>query len=143
MRRLKICLLIFLHMQERFYFGDHVLPLFETGIPLLKQRLHQLPASDKVCSITMVLYFCEYFGLVCDRGDDYLVIAVIMLFYFFEEFCSMIGIACLLSIVFLQFNCGSLQIVVAFPDDGAWKRFHKLLDHLPTVGLDFFLKCTF
>uniref|UniRef100_A0A2P2JZ83 Ribose-phosphate pyrophosphokinase N-terminal domain-containing protein n=1 Tax=Rhizophora mucronata TaxID=61149 RepID=A0A2P2JZ83_RHIMU len=35
-------------LQERFYFGDHVLPLFETGIPLLKQRLHQLPESDKV-----------------------------------------------------------------------------------------------
>ncbi|XP_034209585.1 ribose-phosphate pyrophosphokinase 4 isoform X2 [Prunus dulcis] len=58
-------------LQERFYFGDHVLPLFETGIPLLKQRLHQLPNSDK--------------------------------------------------------------IVVAFPDDGAWKRFHKQLDHFPMV----------
>ncbi|GMI86780.1 phosphoribosyl diphosphate synthase 4 [Hibiscus trionum] len=58
-------------LQERFYFGDHVLPLFETGIPLLKQRLHQLPDAEK--------------------------------------------------------------IVVAFPDDGAWKRFHKLLDHFPTV----------
>ncbi|XP_022774620.1 ribose-phosphate pyrophosphokinase 4-like isoform X2 [Durio zibethinus] len=58
-------------LQERFYFGDHVLPLFETGIPLLKQRLHQLPDANK--------------------------------------------------------------IVVAFPDDGAWKRFHKLLDNFPTV----------
>ncbi|MBA0781274.1 hypothetical protein Gotri_002213 [Gossypium trilobum] len=58
-------------LQERFYFGDHVLPLFETGIPLLKQRLHQLSDADK--------------------------------------------------------------IVVAFPDDGAWKRFHKLLDHFPTI----------
>lgn len=58
-------------LQERFYFSDHVLPCFETGIPLLKQRLHQLLDADK--------------------------------------------------------------IVVAFPDDGAWKRFHKLLDHFPTV----------
>jgi phosphoribosylpyrophosphate synthetase len=58
-------------LQERFYFGDDVLPLFETGIPLLKQRLHQLPGNEKV--------------------------------------------------------------VVAFPDDGAWKRFHKLLDNFPTV----------
>ncbi|KAL0002232.1 hypothetical protein SO802_016013 [Lithocarpus litseifolius] len=58
-------------LQERFYFGDHVLPLFETGIPLLKQRLHQLRDAD--------------------------------------------------------------NIVIAFPDDGAWKRFHKLLDHFPTV----------
>lgn len=40
-------LLVFL-MQERFYFGDHVLPLFETGIPLLKQRLQRLSDADKV-----------------------------------------------------------------------------------------------
>ncbi|KAI3719729.1 hypothetical protein L6452_20631 [Arctium lappa] len=58
-------------LQERFYFGDHVLPCFETGMPLLKQRLHQLPDADNV--------------------------------------------------------------VIAFPDDGAWKRFHKQLDHFPTV----------
>lgn len=58
-------------LQERFYFGDNVLPLFETGIPLLKQRLHQLPDAD--------------------------------------------------------------DVVIAFPDDGAWKRFHKLLDRYPVV----------
>ncbi|XP_031394906.1 ribose-phosphate pyrophosphokinase 4 [Punica granatum] len=58
-------------LQERFYFGDNVLPLFETGIPLLRQRLRQLPDFDKV--------------------------------------------------------------IVAFPDDGAWKRFHKLLDNFPVV----------
>ncbi|XP_058219300.1 ribose-phosphate pyrophosphokinase 4 [Rhododendron vialii] len=58
-------------LQERFYFSDHVLPCFETGIPLLKQRLQQLPDSDKA--------------------------------------------------------------IVAFPDDGAWKRFHKQLDHFPMV----------
>ncbi|KAF8410997.1 hypothetical protein HHK36_003536 [Tetracentron sinense] len=57
--------------QERFYFGDHVLPCFETGIPLLKQRLHQLPDAD--------------------------------------------------------------NIVIAFPDDGAWKRFYKQLQHFPMV----------
>ncbi|XP_051125719.1 ribose-phosphate pyrophosphokinase 4 [Andrographis paniculata] len=57
-------------LQERFYFSDTVLPLFETGIPLLQQRL-QLLKSDKV--------------------------------------------------------------IVAFPDDGAWKRFHKLLDNFPMV----------
>ncbi|XP_057763778.1 ribose-phosphate pyrophosphokinase 4 isoform X1 [Salvia miltiorrhiza] len=58
-------------LQERFYFGDSILPVFESGIPLLKERLQKLPESDK--------------------------------------------------------------IVVAFPDDGAWKRFHKLLDHFPMV----------
>lgn len=50
----------FLHMQERFYFGDHVLPLFETGIPLLKQRLHQFPESDKVCSIRTLIVSVKY-----------------------------------------------------------------------------------
>ncbi|KAJ8442725.1 hypothetical protein Cgig2_011645 [Carnegiea gigantea] len=35
-------------LQERFYFSDHVLPCFETGIPLLKQRLHQLLDADRV-----------------------------------------------------------------------------------------------
>ncbi|KAI3903030.1 hypothetical protein MKW92_033732, partial [Papaver armeniacum] len=56
---------------ERFYFGDHVLPCFETGIPLLKQWLDQLPDAH--------------------------------------------------------------NIVVAFPDDGAWKRFYKQLQHYPMV----------
>ncbi|KAK9145017.1 hypothetical protein Sjap_004920 [Stephania japonica] len=38
-----------IHGECRFYFGDHVLPCFETGIPLLKRRLHQLPdAENKV-----------------------------------------------------------------------------------------------
>ncbi|CAD5321200.1 unnamed protein product [Arabidopsis thaliana] len=67
-----ITLSIYVHvLQERFYFADQVLPLFETGIPLLTKRLQQLPETEKV--------------------------------------------------------------IVAFPDDGAWKRFHKLLDHYPTV----------
>ncbi|CAI8587553.1 unnamed protein product [Vicia faba] len=58
-------------LQERFYFGDNILPCFESGIPLLKRRLQDLPDSD--------------------------------------------------------------NISVAFPDDGAWKRFHKQLQHFPTV----------
>ncbi|KAL5724928.1 ribose phosphate diphosphokinase subunit prs3 [Ranunculus cassubicifolius] len=58
-------------LQERFYFGDNVLPCFESGIPLLKNRLQQLPDSD--------------------------------------------------------------NITIAFPDDGAWKRFHKQLQHFPMI----------
>ncbi|KAM0872068.1 hypothetical protein ACQ4PT_038970 [Festuca glaucescens] len=58
-------------LQERFYFGDDVLPCFETGIPLLLQRLSQLPDAD--------------------------------------------------------------NITIAFPDDGAWKRFHKSLVNFPMV----------
>lgn len=58
-------------LQERFYFGDNVLPCFESGIPLLKHRLHQLPDSNNV--------------------------------------------------------------TIAFPDEGAWKRFYKQLQHFPMV----------
>ncbi|KAI3733421.1 hypothetical protein L6452_12864 [Arctium lappa] len=58
-------------LQERFYFDDNVLPCFESGIPLLKSRLQQLPDSD--------------------------------------------------------------NISIAFPDDGAWKRFHKQLQHFPVI----------
>ncbi|MFS7958900.1 putative ribose-phosphate diphosphokinase [Helianthus anomalus] len=58
-------------LQERFYFTDNVLPCFESGIPLLKSRLQQLPDSD--------------------------------------------------------------NISIAFPDDGAWKRFHKQLQHFPVI----------
>ncbi|EFJ16270.1 hypothetical protein SELMODRAFT_268420 [Selaginella moellendorffii] len=58
-------------LQERFYFGDSVLPCFESGIPLLKHRLHQLPDSTNV--------------------------------------------------------------TIAFPDEGAWKRFNKQFEHFPTI----------
>lgn len=58
-------------LQERFYFGDNVLPCFESGIPLLKHRLHQLADST--------------------------------------------------------------NISIAFPDEGAWKRFHNHLQHFPTI----------
>lgn len=58
-------------LQERFYFGDNILPCFESGVPLLMNRLQQLPDSD--------------------------------------------------------------NISIAFPDDGAWKRFHKQLQHFPVI----------
>ncbi|KAL9423848.1 hypothetical protein AB3S75_035857 [Citrus x aurantiifolia] len=58
-------------LQERFYFGDTILPCFESAIPLLLNRLQQLPDSD--------------------------------------------------------------NISIAFPDDGAWKRFHKQLQHFPMI----------
>jgi hypothetical protein len=47
-------------MQERFYFGDEVLPLFETGIPLLKERLQQLPDADNVS----ILQFFSYLSFI-------------------------------------------------------------------------------
>jgi phosphoribosylpyrophosphate synthetase len=57
--------------QERFYFGDTVLPLFESGIPLVKQTLLTLPDAD--------------------------------------------------------------NITIAYPDEGAWKRFHSQLGEYPEV----------
>eukprot|EP00271_Cylindrocystis_brebissonii_P017144 TRINITY_DN432_c0_g1_i1.p1 TRINITY_DN432_c0_g1~~TRINITY_DN432_c0_g1_i1.p1 ORF type:complete len:423 (+),score=72.34 TRINITY_DN432_c0_g1_i1:189-1457(+) len=55
-------------LQERFYFGDSVMPCFESGVPLLRQRLKMIP-----------------------------------------------------------------NVSIAFPDDGAWKRFHRQLQHYPTI----------
>ena len=57
-------------MQERFYFGDAVLPLFESGVPLL---LNRLAGMDKE------------------------------------------------------------QVTIAYPDEGAWKRFHYQFDDFPEV----------
>ena len=36
------------HSQERFYFGDTVLPLFESGIPLARKKLRSLPDADNI-----------------------------------------------------------------------------------------------
>ena len=59
-------------VQERFYFGDTVLPLFESGIPLVRERLQALPDAD--------------------------------------------------------------NITIAYPDEGAWKRFHYQFGDYPEVG---------
>jgi len=58
-------------LQERFYFGDTVLPLFESGIPLLRATLEDLPDAD--------------------------------------------------------------NITIAYPDEGAWKRFHYQFGDYPEV----------
>ena len=58
-------------LQERFYFGDAVLPLFESGVPLLIERLKSLPDHD--------------------------------------------------------------NITIAYPDEGAWKRFHNAFKDYPEV----------
>jgi hypothetical protein len=48
-------------LQERFYFGDGVLPLFESGIPLLLERLKQLPDKDKVSlQLECAVRSCDY-----------------------------------------------------------------------------------
>lgn len=43
--------------QERFYFGDAVLPLFESGIPLLLEALKKLPDQDDVRFVWEVDWF--------------------------------------------------------------------------------------
>ncbi|KAK9902149.1 hypothetical protein WJX75_006001 [Coccomyxa subellipsoidea] len=58
-------------LQERFYFGDTVLPLFESGIPLVRERMRSLPDAD--------------------------------------------------------------NITIAYPDEGAWKRFHYQFGDYPEV----------
>ena len=60
----KTALLKHRQLQERFYFGDSVLPLFESGVPLLRQKLQTLSSS----------------------------------------------------------------VAIAYPDEGAWKRFHHQFD---------------
>lgn len=52
MSLLLLLLLLSLSLQERFYFGDGVLPLFESGIPLLLDRLKRLPDREKVSKHT-------------------------------------------------------------------------------------------
>lgn len=61
-------------LQERFYFGQNVLPLLESGIPLLRERLQQLPNQE--------------------------------------------------------------SITIAYPDEGAWKRFHFQFGGYEEVGGD-------
>ena len=60
-------------LQERFYFGDTVLPLFESGIPLLKREMRRLASEP---------------------GNEF---------------------------------------VIAYPDEGAWKRFHMFFPGYPEV----------
>jgi hypothetical protein len=61
------CLSTFFSNQERFYFGDDVLPCFETGIPLLLNRLRQLPDAENVriylASIAHLSFICLFFVL--------------------------------------------------------------------------------
>jgi len=38
----------YVSLQERFYFGDTVLPLFESGIPLARKKLRSLPDADNI-----------------------------------------------------------------------------------------------
>ena len=59
-------------LQERFYFGDTVLPLFESGIPLVRERMKALPDAD--------------------------------------------------------------NITIAYPDEGAWKRFHYQFGDYPEAS---------
>lgn len=60
-----------------------------------------------------------------------------IIFVFFPQFPCLV---CISVVMFSLLIIVAFQIVVAFPDDGAWKRFHKQLDHFPMVSLIFCLK---
>lgn len=51
-------------MQERFYFGDEVLPLFESGVPLLIEQLNNLPDRENVSTLGAQL-ICMVFVCMC------------------------------------------------------------------------------
>ncbi|CAL5349847.1 unnamed protein product [Camellia sinensis] len=95
---------------ERFYFGDNVLPCFESGIPLLKNRLQQLPDSNNGHPWHEILN--AKFGMRSQLS-----------------FLAEDGFG-----VLINFDIEDLHwISIAFPDDGAWKRFHNQLQHFPTI----------
>lgn len=66
--RFSLFISILFLFQERFYFGDNVLPCFESGIPLLKSRLQQLPDSDNVSMHHVISLVKE---IVCASWDYY------------------------------------------------------------------------
>lgn len=61
------CIGSFSFLQERFYFSDSILPVFESGIPLLKQRLQQLPESEKVNTIVSIIDVVAAFLMAFDQ----------------------------------------------------------------------------
>ena len=58
-------------LQERFYFGDGVSPLFESGIPLLLQQLAELQKEDDGDEEIAIAYpdegACKRFGFFEDE----------------------------------------------------------------------------
>lgn len=54
--------------------------------------------------------------------------------WFLWFYCKCKASTCLVSFNVNDNRFQFFQIVVAFPDDGAWKRFHKQLDHFPMVS---------
>lgn len=71
--------------QERFYFGDNILPCFESGIPLLLNRLQQLPDSDNV-------RFLQYEAVHILHGfSDYILLVLFIKVvdaYFLISYCG-------------------------------------------------------
>jgi len=65
-------------LQERFYFGDTVLPLFESGIPLLRERLKRLDDADNItiaypdegAQKRFHTFFADYPEVICTKVRD-------------------------------------------------------------------------
>ena len=73
------CVIYDIHaLQERFYFGDNVMPVFMSGVPLLRQRLRELPdAADVVVAYPdegahkrFHSFFSDYHAVVCTKVRD-------------------------------------------------------------------------
>jgi len=73
------CVIYDIHaLQERFYFGDNIMPVFMSGVPLLRQRLRELPdASDVVVAYPdegahkrFHAFFPDYHAVVCTKVRD-------------------------------------------------------------------------
>lgn len=151
-------------LQERFYFGDAVLPLFESGLPLLLERLKSLPDADNV---GVPAGGCQWPAACCCRGPRWpgwphaasaagrgllqimpacrRASCSIQLCAKHTEDCGVRCPAgcCVHSIATISTHTqqASLhhattapahtplllppqQITIAYPDEGAWKRFH-------------------
>ncbi len=110
--------------QERFYFGDQVLPLFESGIPLLRC----------VC-VCLCLCLCVCV-CVCVGGSQRIVV------HAFSAICNMLC-RCRPLTRCLLMRCrkrlsqlpDAENITIAYPDEGAWKRFHYQFGDYPEVRL--------
>lgn len=134
--------------EERFYLGDNVLACIESGVPLLKHHLHQLPDAGNMSSCSDVYLLCDYIIQPCIVGNfssnmsscSDVYYCVIPLFnqcivgYFsslvvlstkkagWHKYCSW------------KYVPGGCQIGVAFPDEGTWNCFlHKQLQYFPMV----------
>lgn len=110
-----ICIATF---QERFYFGDAVLPLFESGIPLLLDRLRDLPDRENV-SATYLIY-------QTDPRDPLHHHSIPSCFQpYHSSISAPLPLTITLRMPMNRITHPFPKVIIAYPDEGAHKRFHK------------------